>query len=77
MDDEQLGRRIFAAAFPNIIHAWTKGELKAFGRAARELLAKPVATREVVRVLDDNFTRLEALNVLELLQSAGLNVVRG
>lgn len=49
MDDEQLGRRIFAAAFPNIIHAWTKGELKAFGRAARELLAKPVATREVVR----------------------------
>lgn len=39
--------------------------------------ARAVTDEEVVRVLDDNFTRLEALNVLELLQAAGLKVVRG
>lgn len=48
MDDETLGRRIVTASFPNIVHTWTKRELTAFGCAARELLAKPVATREGV-----------------------------
>lgn len=55
-------------------HAWEKRISEALSAADA---ARAVGDEEVVRVLDDNFTRLEALNVLELLQAAGLNVVRG
>ena len=54
------------------------GRLAAMARALSAAdAARAVGDDEVVRVLDDNFTRLEALNVLELLQAAGLEVVRG
>ena len=55
-------------------HAWEKRISEALSAADA---ARAVGDEEVVRVLDDNFTRLEALNVLELLQAAGLKVVRG